>query len=156
MILALGSCKTGKIAVDNGSENKPAIEDYLQFKSVDKISENTPFYLSIKNITDDTVVIHHPYAKRFYREGEEKPFRIIQCPCGAHCAPPPKYIKLKPEEVLEINWNLKEGYCKEVEGEDMPIAIENFVGPGNYKLWVQWGLSIEKKMDYYYKFWIEK
>ena len=70
-----------------------------------------------------------------YIEGEWVRVKILPCPCDAPCREINQEIEIKPNEVLDIKWDMIESWCGKSNGIDfVRETIINKVDKGRYKV----------------------
>lgn len=74
--------------------------------------------------------------------------RILHCPCGANCEPPPRFKKLSKGEIWEVKWNLKESWCKKNTKNAIPETIEKKAAIGKYRVVIYYGYNQTERIKY--------
>lgn len=144
IVLVLLSCNTQKFnAVSNDLEANSTI--IVDFNEDVKLTDT--FILNIKNNSDDNLTIVSPAVAIIekFEENTWRRVRILYCPCGANCIPPPKEKHLKKGQNHEYKWNLKESWCGEKQENGIPETIEKEPQTGLYRIRVNYVFKGESK-----------
>ena len=124
------SCKTNESV-----KSRTIINDLVV--SHDFVSQKTNTILfSIENLSDSKVTLFNPTKTVIEKQvGEEWiNIRILYCPCGASCPPPPEERLIIKGVVHQLKWNLKEEWCGGQNKEGIPSTISNIAESGNYRI----------------------
>ena len=113
-----------------------------------EVKKGTSISFEIKNNTSEGLIIHRPEIKNIQKleNGSWRKIRILYCPCGANCIPPPKTKLLKPNEKLEYTWNLLESWCDKKVKNKIPKTIEQKSPVGLYRISITYSPDGTNKM----------
>lgn len=119
------------------SENNPVLIVNKEVKQ-----GNTADFSFINN-TGKKIIIHNPAFKNIekFENGVWRKVKIIYCPCGADCIPPPKAKIILPDQKHEYSWNLIESWCDKRKKENNKATVEKMSIPGNYRTTINYSLD---------------
>lgn len=115
--------------------------DYpLEISYQEEIKTNGSFETIIKNISDTEVALMYPHIKNIDINEKDmwRRVKIILCPCGANCEPPPKEKTLKPGEIHKVKWNLRESWCELNEETKIKEEVKEDPKIGEYRITVRY------------------
>lgn len=126
--LLLITCKSSK-------ELEYSNRNSIHIKSPKEVNKDSQISFEFVNSTSKEVIIQNPAIKNIYKyvEGNWIKVRILYCPCGADCIPPPKTKRLKPGETHKYSWNLKESWCGKKRTNNIFNTIEHKSSVGIYR-----------------------
>ncbi len=136
----LVACKNSKpIAKSNKIENKSKIE----LNVPKEVKQNGHISFEFANSTFNEVTVHAPAFKHIERQESGKwiKVKILYCPCGADCIPPPKTKTLKPGETHKYSWNLTESWCDKKKTNNIQKTIERKSTIGIYRTTLYYSLD---------------
>lgn len=133
MLISIIACKSNEKIETKQQEINRNIPLLVNIPSEIKLGENLHF--DIYTNLDSSVILFDPMLLRIekFDQGKWKQVRILHCPCGANCIPPPREKLLKKDEKWPMSWNLMESWCEKENSESIPKTIENPVKPGKYR-----------------------
>ena len=113
----------------------------MSSKKVIKTSEG--FFIELENISPNDIFIYRPWAKNIEKKIGDNwiKVKILYCPCGQYCDPPPIKKILLPGQKYRQYWNLFEGWCDESSTDETPKTIEYKVTKGHYRITSFYGLK---------------
>ncbi|MDF1550570.1 MAG: hypothetical protein P1P88_22300 [Bacteroidales bacterium] len=124
--------------------------------SSEKISDNNPELVvnkevkqgstadfSFTNNTGEKIIIHGPAFKNIekFENNVWRKVKIIYCPCGADCIPPPKTKMLLPGQKHDYSWNLMESWCDKRKKNKNNATVETISLPGLYRIAIHYSLD---------------
>ena len=102
--------------------------------------------MSVENQVDTLRYIFQPTHLNIQKrigDSTWKDLQVIDCPCGAPCAPP-RYQELIPYEQLDLHWDQRESWCDNSEPEISKQMKTAEVTPGVYRMVIVTNDSEEK------------
>lgn len=119
------------------------LSDKIEIKLTLEIKIGETQIFEIFNGSDDRIIVYNPAIKNIERlEGKEwRKVRILYCPCGANCEPPPETKVLIPDEKHILRWNLTESWCGEMQENNIPKTERIDPTPGLYRIKVRYSTS---------------
>jgi len=138
------SCKTKEIVTSKKNEE---IDSSFNIEFKKELTFQDLFVFTISNNSVDTLTILNPaiaYIEKLENETWRR-VRIIYCPCGANCIPPPKVKQLLKGQNHKYKWNLKESWCGEKQENGIPETIEKDFQEGIYRIKIEYVFKRETK-----------
>lgn len=91
---------------------------------------------TIRNKTNQNLILIEPSIVRIESlvNSNWKAIRILDCPCGAPCAPPKQQVILSPNESFKLKWNKKEEWCGKLNDYGIPKTHSKLPDAGKYRL----------------------
>jgi len=138
LLVVLFSCK---IQQETTIEyNQDLIE--ISHKTVTS-KDNSVLRFTIKNKTNQELILLEPLVVRIEQKigSEWKGIRILNCPCGAPCAPLKKEEIISQNESFKLSWNKKEEWCGELNEYGIPKSYSKLSNPGEYRLRINYRIN---------------
>lgn len=134
LFISIIACKSNENIETNQSKKDSSRPLLVNMPSEIKLRENLP--LDIYTKIDSGVLLYDPMLLRIEKlnTGKWEPVRILHCPCGANCIPPPREKLLQKDEKWAMSWNLIESWCEKGTKDSIPETIEKHVIPGKYRI----------------------
>jgi hypothetical protein len=148
--ILLGACITS-----SHSTKKAKSPSYLTVESKIIYENNERATFKITNESqEEELFLSHPEEIEIEKQTKSgwKDIKVLYCPCGASCPPPPQWGVLKPQGTRTVSWNLKEQWCEgtSLHG-NIPKTKTKYAGKGNYRFVVRYTLNKDKEKITYYK-----
>ncbi|MFC2152014.1 hypothetical protein ACFLSE_05750, partial [Bacteroidota bacterium] len=124
------------------------VHSIVQIKMPEQIKSNQNLKYEILTQTDKGIILYDPMLVRIERfeSGEWKQLKILHCPCGAYCIPPPREKRLNKNETWTYSWNLVESWCENKKGQEIPETIEIKAVPGQYRSVIFYGNTDSERL----------
>ena len=110
----------------------------VQIVAEDTYKQSNIAEFQVKNITEgEELYVYTPKDLVIEKSinGNWEKLRVLYCPCGASCPPPPEWKKLVPNQSLTISWDLHEEWC---EASDPTVRVpethSRYAGKGLYRI----------------------
>lgn len=140
------ACKTNKEISSKNQRIDTVSAISLDIPEV--IENNKQLNITVSTRLKEGIILFDPMLVRIEKHvaNSWQKVRIIHCPCGAHCEPPPKWIKLSQEETWNLKWNLKESWCVTNASKEIPETIEKKADPGKYRVVIFYGYNEQERI----------
>lgn len=138
-------CKTHKAAVNLNQE--PEKYNSFQISGPSEVKIGSVASFEAINNTNSPLTIFNPWQKRIekFENNAWRKVKIIMCPCSADCNAPPKTLVLKPNEKHNYDWNLKEGWCGNMQQNGILETVEITSDTGLYRLSIDYGTEEKRQ-----------
>lgn len=146
VIILSFACKTNK---DISSQNQKAdIISPINLEMPELIEDNKQLNIAITTDLREGIILFDPMLVRIEKQHENswQQVKILHCPCGAHCEPPKKWIKLLPEDHWNMKWNLNESWCENIVKGEIPETIEKKADSGKYRVVIFYGYNQQDRI----------
>lgn len=139
VLLSFFACKSSKNITNNSQKPENIVP--IQINIPSSIEQGQNLNINISTDLSEGILLFDPMLVRIekYDSDQWRQLKILHCPCGAYCEPPPKVKKLLKNEIWTLNWNLKETWCKKTKDQKIPKTIENPAEPGKYRVVIFYG-----------------
>ena len=149
LTLVLASCHTSKKTADKPEGSMKTEVVTIQSKS--EYQQGDPVNFMVQNNHPEmTLKLYHPLELTIEKKSENdwEQVKILYCPCGASCPPPPEYREVKPKQAYQLAWDQKTSWCGEMQDNGIKKYHEKLVTPGEYRLVLQYQFENELKTIY--------
>lgn len=146
VIILSFACKTNK---DISFQNQQADTiTPINLEMPEVIEDNKQLNIAITTDLSEGIILFDPMLVRIEKQHENswQQVRILHCPCGAHCEPPPKWIKLSPEKPWSMKWNLSESWCENTSKGEIPETMERKADSGEYRVVIFYGYNEQDRI----------
>lgn len=136
--IVLFSCKIQQEATEKANQ------DPIVISHINSISRGKPILIFfIKNITNQELILLEPLVVRIEQkiDLEWRAIKILNCPCGAPCAPLIKEEVISQNESFKLSWNKKEEWCGELNDYGIPKSYSKLSEEGEYRLKIKYRIN---------------
>lgn len=153
IILTIISCNPLKQSSVE-SKNNAEISFYLQ----DVFAKGEAVNLKFNNKTESSIILLNPERISIEKKSNEKweKVKVLYCPCGASCPPPPEKLEIKPSEKFVFSWDQNESWCGEYITKFVQKTEIKFAGFGKYRMRILYKHHNKNLVDFYKYFEIKE
>ena len=146
IIITIFACKSKQSVVHEIQETDN--DQAIQINMPAQISIGNNLKIEISTTLDEGVILFDPMLIRIERfeNGEWKRVRILHCPCGANCEPPPRKKLISKNDTWSMSWNLVESWCENEKDQEIPKTIELPAAPGKYRSVFYYGYNVKERI----------
>ncbi|NOQ25046.1 MAG: hypothetical protein GQ564_06750 [Bacteroidales bacterium] len=139
-MLSFCACKSNQEFIGNKNVN---INQPLQISVPAQIKIGQQLKIVLSTNLDEGIILFDPMITKIEKLEDSKwrRVRIVQCPCGANCIPPPNEKIISKNETWTRSWNLVESWCEKNPKQGFPKTNKLEPTVGKYRAVLYYGYN---------------